>query len=71
MRATTIKDLKVGEYFTLKEYDDTVNEVPEKLVWIRGEYERSEKKYSCTKFVDFCHENFFKGTKVVYTDIYF
>lgn len=40
-------------------------------VWIRGEYVRSEKKYSCTKFDDINHENWFKGSREVFIDFEF
>lgn len=71
MKATKIKDLKNGEFFCMKEYDDSVNEVPERLVWIRGEYDRASKKYSCVRWNNANAESFFKGDKVVYTEIYF
>lgn len=62
-----IKDLKKGEYFTLKDV-----ECPEEnIVWVRGDYERSSKKYSCYKFSDISRERFFKGDKEVYTDFTF
>lgn len=38
MNKTTIGKLKKGEYFKLSESDTAP-------VWVRGEYERSEKKY--------------------------
>lgn len=66
---TTIKDLKVGDYFTLKGYGE--QDVPERAVWVRGEYDRTSKTYSCCKFNDMCHEHFFKGAKVVFTDFIF
>lgn len=70
MAKTTIKELKKGDFFRLKEFreDEVVNS---SSVWIRGDYERSSKKYSCSKFDDFCHENFFRGDKVVYVDFEF
>ena len=64
-----IKDLKVGEFFTLKDYGE--HDVQESVVWVRGEYDRSSKTYSCCKFVDANHEHFFKGTKDVYVEFYF
>jgi hypothetical protein len=63
----TIKELKQGEYFTLKEI-----EFPkESQVYVRGEYDRSSKTYSCTKWNDTCAERFFKGTKKVFTEFTF
>ena len=67
MKEKRIKDLKKGEYFTLK----PIEYPKESIVWIRGDYERSEKKYSCSKFSDICHENFMKGDKLVYVDFEF
>ena len=40
-----IKDLKKGAFFTKKPVDNP----KESQVWIRGEYDRSEKKYECTR----------------------
>lgn len=62
-----IKDLKVGDYFTLKDYE----EPKESQVYVRGEYDRSSKTYSCCKFSDIAAERFFKGDKEVYIDFYF
>ena len=57
-----IADLKKGEYFTL------FNGSP---VWVRGEYDRSSKKYSCYRFDDVCHERFYNGSKLVFVDFEF
>lgn len=65
----TIKELRLGEFFTLKDYG--TNEVSEKVVWVRGEYDRSTRNYSCYKFTDVCHESFYKGDKKVFTDFIF
>ena len=67
---TTIKQLKKGDFFCLKPFNEN-EPIKESLVWIRGDYERSSKRFSCTKYEDFCHENFFRGDKVVYTDFDF
>ena len=64
MTKTTVAKLKKGEYFKLSESETAP-------VWKRGEYERSVKKYSCTKFDDINHENFFKGSKEVFIDFEF
>lgn len=63
----TIKDLKRGEYFTLKE----IAEPTESQVYIRGEYDRESKTYSCIKFCDTNAEKFLSGTKKVYTNFTF
>lgn len=68
METKTIKQLKKGEFFTLKDYGENP---PEARVYIRGEYERSEKKYECEKFSDFCAYSLFKGSRVVYVGFTF
>ncbi len=62
-----IKDLKIGEFFTIKplEYPK------ESQVYIRGEYDRTEKKYDCGKFDDISCSRMFSGNKEVYTDFVF
>lgn len=66
--------IKKGRFFTLNFHEfnaETECEVKDTQVWIRGEYDRSTKRYSCTNFADFCKERFFKGDKIVYGDLYF
>lgn len=63
----TVKELKKGDYFTLK----PIEEPKESQVYVRGEYDRSEKKYSCYKFSDMNEERFYKGDKEIYTDFIF
>lgn len=67
---STIKDLKKGDFFTLKNYGEEV-EVKEGNVWVRGDYDKGSKTYSCCKYSDVNHEHFFKGTKEVYIDFIF
>ena len=67
MKKATIKELKKGDFFTLK----PIEFAEEPQVWIRGEYDRSSKSYSCYKFEDVNHERFFSGKKEVYTDFIF
>lgn len=64
-----LKDVKVNEYFTLKDYGE--KDVPEKAVWCKGNYDRSSRTYSCIKFYDVNRESFFKGTREVFTDLTF
>lgn len=64
MTKTTVTKLKKGAFFRLSENDTAP-------VWIRGEYVRSEKKYSCTKFDDINHENLMKGSREVIIDFEF
>lgn len=67
MKVIKLKDLKKGDFFTLKNIECPT----ENNVYIRGDYERSTKKYSCTRYDDYCAESFFKGDKIVYTDFIF
>lgn len=46
MTTTTIKDLKVGDYFKL---------TPNGRVYVRDTYNRSSKKYEYYDFDDVCH----------------
>lgn len=62
-----IKDLKKGEFFTKKE----IKFPKDNQVWIRGEYDYSEKKYECTKYDDISMTCYLSGNKEVYTDFMF
>lgn len=62
-----LKDLKKGEFFTLK----PIEEPKESQVYIKGEYDRSEKKYDCGKFSDISYSRLIKGDKEVYTEFTF
>lgn len=62
-----LSKLRNGEYFTVKQIDYP----KEKQVYIKGDYIRSIKKYSCTKFSDINEEYFFKPDKEVFTDFVF
>ena len=59
---TTLKELKLGDYFTIKDIENPT----ENQVYIRGDYERTEKKYSYYKFNDTNSEKFATGTKEVF-----
>ena len=58
-----LKDVKRGEFFKRK--------ASSSIVYVRGEYERSSKKYSCYKFDDVNSKIFLKGSTEVYTDFTF
>ena len=62
-----LKDLKPGEWFTLKPYE----EAKESQVYIREEYDREEKKYWCGKFCDTSYCRLLKGSTPVYTEFTF
>lgn len=62
-----IKELQKGEYFTKK----PIGNPKESQVWIRGEYDRSQKKYECTRFDDACSFCYLPGSKDVFVDFVF
>jgi len=62
-----IKDLKNGEFFTLRKID----EPKDSQVYIRGEYDRSMRKYECGKFDDISEAKYLSGDREVYTDFIF
>ena len=62
-----LKDLKRGEYFTLK----PIEEPKESQVYIKGEYDRIAGKYDCGKFSDISYSRLIKGDTEVYTDFIF
>lgn len=47
MEKTTIKQLNRDQFFTL----NPVEEPKESQVWVRGDYDRSTKKYECSNLV--------------------
>jgi hypothetical protein len=62
-----LKDLKKGDLFTKK-----VIPYPNAMqVFVRGEYDRTEKKYLCTRFGDANDSYLISGEKEVYTDFIF
>ena len=58
----TIKQLKVVDFFKLH---------PNVKVYVRGEYERSLKRYSYYDFNDVNNEHFCRGDKSVITEFEF
>jgi len=62
-----LKDLKQGDYFILKD----ISEPKESQVYIRGEYDRSSKKYLCGKFIDVGASRLLKGDTEVYVEFTF
>lgn len=68
MRKTmTLKELKKGEYFTRKDI-----EFPKDTqVFVRGDYDRSTKKYECHRFSDINDTIYLKGSTNVFTDMTF
>jgi len=64
---TTVKSLKKGDWFTKKDLSDPT----EMQVWIRGDYDRSSKRYSIICFGDINKEQFVKPETTAYTDFTF
>lgn len=67
MQFRLLKDLKKGEFFTLKPID----EPKETQVYIRDDYDKSEKKYFCQKWCDISVGRLLKGETKVYTEFTF
>ena len=59
----SIRELKAGEFFKLKENS--------KRVYIRDEYDRSEKKYCCIAWDDVNVCRLFNGNKQVFVGFTF
>ena len=53
-----LRDVKIGDYFRRKP--------DSKTVYIRGQYDRTEKDYSCINDMDMSKEIFLKGTTKVW-----
>lgn len=68
MEQKKLKELKRGEYFTLNDHGD---EPGEKYVYIRGDYERSEKKFEVSKFSDYNDSRLLRGDRLVYVGFTF
>lgn len=59
MTKTTIKELKRGDFFRLKETDTAP-------VWVRDDYVRTPRKYYGYKWEDVNHGREFKNSQVVF-----
>lgn len=62
-----VKELKKGEFFTKK----PIEYPTDSQVWVRDEYDRSEKKFLCYNFADANRWCYLKGDKEVYTELIF
>lgn len=56
METIELKKLKKGDYFKVPNCN---------VIYVKGDYERSLKKFSCHKFDNVNTERFFKGDKKV------
>lgn len=61
---TTISKLKKGDLFTFKLVDS--DWIPEHLMYVRGDYNRSTKKYEYYKYSDVNHFGEAKRDRIVY-----
>lgn len=59
MQKSKINKVNEGTLFRLTESDKDP-------VWVRGAYNRSEGKYSCTKYEDTNHEKLMKADQAIY-----
>jgi len=66
-KMTTLKSLKKGEFFTKKQIENPTDS----QVWVRGDYDRAEKKYECVRFDDANKFCYMTGSKEVFTDFVF
>lgn len=67
MKATAIKDLKKGDFFTKR----PIEEPREDQVWVRGDYDRSSRRYECCRFDDVNTACFLIGGRQVFTGFTF
>lgn len=63
MKQVSIKDIKKGEFFTLSNHGEYPNE---NRVYIKGDYDRAERKYECSKFTDMNHCSYLKADRKVW-----
>ena len=63
----TIKELKKGQFFTLT----PIEEPKGSQVYVKGDYDRSQRKYECVRFDDICYCIYLKADKRVYRDFTF
>ena len=61
-----LKELKFGEYFCIRPHHEEL--VTGKQVYIKGEYNRSTKKYICGRCDDISYSREFRGSLDVYQD---
>lgn len=59
-----IKELKKGEYFTIR----PIEEPQGYQVWVRDQYDRSERRYLCHNYEDNNRWRYYQGDKEVFVD---
>ena len=63
----TIKDLKKGDYLTLKKIDDP----KESQVWLKDDYDKSSKCFFIVNFANMNKSKLVKGSLKIYTSFNF
>lgn len=64
-----LKELKKGEYFCIRPHHE--EEVKAKQVYIRGEYDRTKKRYEVGRCNDISYTRYLPGCTEVYKDFIF
>lgn len=62
-----IRQLKKGDFFTKKPIENPT----ENQVFIRGDYDRSTKKFKCCRFNDINSVSYLDGDKEIFTEFTF
>ena len=62
-----VKELKKGDYFTRKATENPTD----RQVLVRGDYDRTEKKYECYHFDDVNDTVYISGNKEAFVDFVF
>lgn len=64
MKQTELRNVKHGEFFRLADSETAP-------VWVRGDYNRSSKKFEAYKYYDVNYWNEFRGSRIVFIDFIF
>ena len=64
MKQTELRNVKHGEFFRLANSESAP-------VWVRGDYNRSSKKFEAYKYYDVNYWNEFSGSRIVFIDFIF
>lgn len=67
MKAILLKNVKNGDFFTLR----PLEEAKESLVYVRSDYDRETKKYEIYRFTNICDCRLMRGDRIVYVDFIF
>lgn len=64
MKQTELRNVKRGDFFRLANSETAP-------VWVRGDYNRSSKKFEAYKYYDVNYWNEFRGSRIVFVDFEF